>query len=178
MSVTLKKITTLHPSYAFVEDVFVSSFPECERRPVCLQRQYIDTDSNEMLCYLICQNDAPAGFITAWQFAEFTYIEHFAISSGLRSGGIGSKALKLFMETVNENRPLLLEVELPQNDLAQKRISFYSRLGLQLQSDEYLQPPYPGADEWVPLMLMTYNYEAFDVETVKNRLYKNVYQQP
>lgn len=95
------------------------------------------------------------GMITTWDFEHFIYIEHFVINPTLRSYGLGSKALKVLQQTV-ENRPLLLEVE-PEHisEEAVRRIKFYDRLGFKIISRSYVQPPYDTYLPPVHLWLMS-----------------------
>ena len=56
-----------------------------------------------------------------------------------------------------EHQPLVLEVEMPDNELAQRRIGFYQRQGFQLWDEcPYEQPPYHPEDESLPMYLMVH----------------------
>ena len=44
--------------------------------------------------YVLSESDDKIlGFITMWQFSEFSYIDHFAVNPDARNGGIGTKIL-------------------------------------------------------------------------------------
>lgn len=116
-----------------------------------------------------------AGFLTAWDFNDFIYIEHFAIDEAARNGGIGGKALKQFLASCHA--PVVLEVEIPTDDLSKRRIGFYERLGFRLDTHIYYQPPYRQGGPTLEMRLMTYGDLPLSAsfETVKTTLYKNVY---
>ena len=68
-------------------------------------------------------------------------------------------------------------VEMPEEEMAQRRINFYKRQGFVLWEKPYLQPPYRPGDDYLPMLLMAHgNLERErDFETVKNSIYREVY---
>lgn len=173
-----------------IEHTYIASFPEAERRPF------------PSLCRLACENPAftvyallkkssvsllqageiekkereeYVGFITTWTFEDFIYIEHFAIDEAARNGGIGGKALKQFLDACQA--PIVLEVEIPTDELSKRRIGFYERLGFVSDTHLYYQPPYQKGGETLEMRLMTHG--AIDLTTafeyVKNTLHTQVY---
>jgi RimJ/RimL family protein N-acetyltransferase len=104
------------------------------------------------------------------------YVEHFAIDETARNGGFGAVAMKQFIEQATH--PVVLEVELPTDELSRRRIGFYERLGFIPDSHAYQQPPYNKGDSWLPMQLMAYGRidlgERFD--DIKACLYKEVYK--
>ena len=77
-----------------------------------------------------------------------------------------------------KNRPMVLEVEVPEDDLARRRIGFYERHGLVYNDYPYLQPPLRKGNELLPLRLMT-KPTAIDettYERYKKRMYAVVYK--
>ena len=50
---------------------------------------------------------------------------------------------------------MVLEVELPEDELTCRRIGFYQRHGLVFNSYRYLQPPMRKGQDMLPLRLMT-----------------------
>ena len=46
---------------------------------------------------MIMDGDTSVGFITAWQFPEVAYIEHFAIDRAYRQHGLGALAIDRFL---------------------------------------------------------------------------------
>ena len=55
------------------------------------------------------------------------------------------------------SKPVVLEVEKPEDDFSRRRIGFYERLGLKLWPDcHYIQPPYDDKKKPMELLLMSY----------------------
>ena len=73
--------------------------------------------------------------------------------------------------------PVVLEVEIPADEMSKRRIGFYERLGFKLDNHVYHQPPYREGGEWLEMRLMTYgNVDLeYSFEQVKNCLHRNVY---
>lgn len=170
------KIETLeNPLLERIEPTYLASFPVSERRDFELLKQLMINESRFLVTALL-KDGVYVGFITSWQFNEFCYIEHFAVDESARNGGIGGKALQQFLMSLDV--PVVLEVELPVEELSRRRVGFYERLGFKLDTNPYRQPPYSLGGEWLDLRLMTYG--AIDLkacyENVKYSLYKHVYQ--
>ena len=118
----------------------------------------------------------PAGFLAVWEFESFIYIEHFAVDPALRNSGTGSAMLKELVKQYQ--KPICLEVELPEDELTRRRIGFYKRNGFVFNEYPYIQPPISKGKSPVPLRIMTYG-EAITRETfeaMKNVLYRSVYK--
>lgn len=166
--------TTDIKAYCFVEDLLKASFPREERRELLLQREY--TDHNSRFHHNILLNkDESIGFLSYWDFDDFVYVEHFAIDNKKRNFGYGQKVLNALKEKIQ--RPIVLEVELPKDEMSRRRIKFYQRQGFQLWEEEYQQPPYRKSDHYLPMLLMAQgklNCET-DFDRIKTILYKEVY---
>lgn len=118
----------------------------------------------------------PAGFLAVWEFESFIYIEHFAVDPALRNSGTGSAMLQELVKQYQ--KPICLEVELPEDELTRRRIGFYERNGFVFNEYPYIQPPISKGKSPVPLRIMTYG-EAITRETfeaMKNVLYRSVYK--
>lgn len=115
------------------------------------------------------------GFITWWDFGGFVYGEHFAMLPECRGAGIGGEVIDRFV--ADAGKPVVLEVELPTNDTARRRIRFYERHGFTLCDAEYVQPPYDAGGEGVPMRLMSHGMplDAETFERVRDTLYAEVY---
>lgn len=172
--ITFDSITTENKYYPFVEELLHSSFPEVERREDEEQRAY--TDEHPLFaCYLICDEKIPIGVITVWQLNGFHYLEHLAISPTLRSKGYG----QLVIETIKRKLAgtIVLEVELPEDELSTRRIGFYQRCGFSLCQKPYLQPPYREGDAPLPMHLMFTGTKSIDenFESIRDCIHKYVY---
>ena len=118
----------------------------------------------------------PAGFLAVWEFESFIYIEHFAVDPALRNSGTGSAMLQELVKQYQ--KPICLEVDLPEDELTSRRIGFYERNGFVFNEYPYIQPPISKGKSPVPLRIMTYG-EAITRETfeeIKNVLYRSVYK--
>lgn len=173
--IRLQRITTAdHTLYNYMEQLLVKSFPAEEYRPLKDLRQY--SDSKKLFHnHAILHNEIPIGLLTYWDFNAFLYIEHFAIDPSMRSGGYGQRVLQHLFQTTNV--PIVLEVEEPTEEMAQRRIGFYQRQGFILWKKPYLQPPYKPGDTFLPMLLMAYgNLQCEkDFDEVKNQIYREVY---
>lgn len=170
-----KPITdSTNPILHNVEQSYNDAFPECERRDFSLVRKLIDEHPLFSL-HALYRGDCYVGFITGWHFTDCTYLEHFAIDASARNGGIGGKALSHFIAHCPP--PVVLEVELPTDEMSRRRIGFYQRLGFTLDTHTYFQPPYRPGEEALEMRLMTHGEidlnQAFDsvVECIHREVY-------
>ena len=169
-------IKTTDPSYPFVENLLHESFPEEERRDDDMQRY--NTDNNPLFtAYLITDDTENIGLITLWRLSGFLYVEHLATSPSVRNKGYG----KMIMQALLNNFPdskIVLEVELPEDELSKRRIGFYERNGFTLCEKPYMQPPYRKSGSPIPMYIMYSGTESIDemFETITSEIHKNVYQ--
>ena len=115
--------------------------------------------------------------VAMWDVAEdFIFIEHFAVEKKSRNGGIGGKMLDDFIAWYGKK--VVLEVELPEDDLKKRRIAFYKRHGFAWNDESYFQMPLRKGQEPMPLRLMT-KPEPLDEEMFqyyRKRIYEVVYK--
>ena len=125
---------------------------------------------------MLLDDGTPIGLLTYWDFGDYCYVEHFATSQELRNKGYGKLSLECLHNTLR--RPIVLEVECPTNELAQRRINFYQRQGFVLWDKEYFQPPYRNGEEKLPMLLMVSGAldADKDFERIKHTLHKDVYR--
>ena len=118
----------------------------------------------------------PAGFLAVWEFESFIYIEHFAVDPALRNSGTGSAMLQELVKQYQ--KPICLEVELPEDELTRRRIGFYERNGFVFNEYPYIQPPISKGKSPVPLRIMTYGSAITQdtFEDMKRVLYQRVYK--
>lgn len=151
------------------------SFPPDERRTYAEQKSLL---SNPQYCIYILPDTASSGikaFLAVWTFNDFVFIEHFAVNPLYRNSGFGSAMLK---EAVQQMHHMVcLEVELPVQETAKRRIGFYERNGFFLNHYPYMQPPISDGRSPVPLLIMTSGSSISEERflEIKNVLYKNVY---
>lgn len=155
MPITLQPLSTAHLDDAV--SLYESAFPEDERRDTAAWRALCEGGGGRFSPYEIQTADGcPAGILTAWRLDGFLYIEHFAVRSALRGGGLGAEALGLFTaRAAAERLPVVLEVEpAGSTPMADRRIAFYRRQGFSTLSPSYLQPAYRPGGRPLPLTLM------------------------
>lgn len=174
--IEIKNIRSEEPLYSFIENLLISAFPIQERRDIEAQRQ-LTNDSSIFHNNVLIANGIPIGLITYWDMESFYYIEHFAIDEKNRNKGYGQEVLNILKKTLKA--PIVLEAEVPTDEISQRRINFYQRQGFVLHDIPYLQPPYREGGSWFPLRLMTYGNINMNEQynTIKRKIYHHVYGQ-
>ena len=170
----IRPITTADKTYQFVENLLVEAFPTNERRDLSLQRN--NTDYEPQFCCNVLEDDKKAiGLLNFWEFLEFYYVEHFAISKQFRNKNYGTKTIETLLNKTK--KPIIIEVERPDDELAKRRINFYLRAGFKLDHHDYLQPPYRLTDKAYPMYIMSHGDIDIEqsYEKIKSTLYKEVY---
>lgn len=153
--------------------IYENSFPSDERRDFELVTELIN--NNIFTLYAINFENNTIGMLSSWSFIDFTYIEHFAIDSKFRNNGAGSFIFQKYIN-LTPNK-IILEVDLPTDEISFKRIKFYTKFGFSICKETYIQPPYDKNKEAVPMLIMSnVEIECFqDFEYLKYIIYKNVY---
>ncbi|MDH6355421.1 ribosomal protein S18 acetylase RimI-like enzyme [Dysgonomonas sp. PH5-45] len=159
----------------FVERLYIESFPNNERRPVKEFLRLMEKEKDFVVLLVVNNDGEHIGFLTCWNFETFVFGEHFAVSAEFRDEGFGGKALNAFIKKAG--KPIVIEVELPETDIAKRRIGFYMRHNFNLWDVEYAQPPYMKGGEPVPMRLMTYGDINLnkDFEYIKQAINEKVY---
>ena len=173
--IELKRITTTDKAlYDYMEGLMVESFPPDEYRTLREQRCYTDAKKHFHANIVFCDN-APVGFITYWDFGNFHYLEHFAIAPERRNEGLGKRVLDYLCCRLAS--PVVLEVEIPVEEMARRRIDFYRRNGFVLWEKAYRQPPYKPGDDYLPMLLMSRGNLRYEDNfgAVRERIYHEVY---
>ncbi len=143
-----------HPLVDRIAETYEQSFPVAERRPFPRVLQLLEAHP-AFTVYALLKEERYIGFLTSWHFASFRYIEHFAIEATGRNTGSGGEALRRFVG--KHTAPVLLEVELPEDEWSRRRIAFYERQGFALYNHPYFQPPYhPENPEVLEMRLMSW----------------------
>lgn len=155
-----------------LEGLYVASFPPEERRAWSDIVEFARCGTISLYGIRHCGHIA--GMVTVWHLDGVDYVEHFAVDPAERGNGLGGRVIEDIVVRAGD-RPVVLEVERPgSNDMAARRIGFYSRHGFRAIEDfDYVQPPYGEGLPWVPLMLMSSG--DVDPEAVARELYVTVY---
>ena len=99
------------------------SFPESERRTYEGQKELLNVPYYRLITETDNNNQIVA-FLAAWEFPLFRFVEHIAVDPLTRGSGIGGKMMTSYRK--ESKNPILLEVEYPDSELAQRRIGFMS----------------------------------------------------
>lgn len=163
------------PLIPFVKDLYVSAFPQKERREWDLLAGMIGTVP-EMRLQVIMEKEEPIGFMVTWKLKNWCFLEHFAISPAQRGKKHGENVMQDF---IKDSR-VLLEVEPPVSEDAQRRINFYRRVGLVCLSIPYLQPPYKKTGKPYDMVLMSNISDAGETgyAEIVNLIFEKVYGSP
>lgn len=147
--ITIKKLSQKQEEIQFSKDLYEQSFPIEERRDFSLVLDIYKTDLLSL--NLIYDNEIMVGILNYWDFNDFLYIEHFAVSEQYRNRKIASKVLE---QLNTQNKLIVLEVELPRDELSKRRIRFYERNAYSIQPFTYFQPPYRKGEERIKMHIM------------------------
>lgn len=172
-------------SFDYIYKVYVDSFPEDERRT---KEQFIEEMLNPQANVgVISYKGEDIGLFVFWDLEEFIYGGHLAIDAAQRGKQIGDKFLKELLRQLP--KPMVIEVEKPETEIAKRRIAFYQRLGIHLcENENYFQPIYRESGQTVPLYLMEAPAQTTELkndavlllttkfETIKQQLYDIVYK--
>ena len=158
-----------------VFEILKISFPESERRNYDGQKALFQNPLYTAYGVRDRSESKICAVITVWDFDVASFVEHFAVDPSKRGTGIGSKMINELSETLG--KPLCLEVELPDTEIACRRIEFYKRNGLFLNEYPYVQPPLTKGCSSVPMYIMTSGAAVDEkkFELIRDTLYKNVY---
>lgn len=164
--------------YSAMEMLMRDAFPPNEQRSADLQRRNVDY-CKIFHCNAIEIDNQFVGLLNYWDLDNLVYVEHFATVADLRGQGIGCEALAVLRRLTD--LPIILEVELPVDELTRRRIQFYERCGFRLCSEfDYRQPPYDHRSAEIPMYLMVngeYQLTQSSLHSAAKQIYEAVYAQ-
>lgn len=132
--------------------LYEEAFPPEERRTRTKQAELMGKP--EYHFEVASEKGTFIGFLLWWEFEGLRYLEHLATVPILRGRGKGKLLLEEFMH--RDTRPVLLDVEPPEDEIRQRRIRFYERNGFRCNPRNYFQPPMQEGYGPVKLMLMSF----------------------
>jgi ribosomal protein S18 acetylase RimI-like enzyme len=159
-----------------IRKLYQDSFPPEERREF-FQLQQLVSDHNLFVNQIIADANTVAGFCIFWTFDEFAFIEHLAVNPELRGVGIGEETLSILREKF---KVLVLETELPADEISKRRIKFYERNGFCLLERQYFQPSYGNGKPEVELKIMCtkadISHEKLDeyILQIRKKVYRSI----
>lgn len=156
--------------------IMQQSFPKDEYRPYERQKALLNEEPYQIYVLTGDETDEVKGFITVWEYEKLAFVEHLAVNPKYRNGGLGSVILKEAADYLG--KMMCLEVELPDTEIAARRIGFYKRNGYYLNEYPYVQPALAEGQDSVPLLIMTTQkaLSLDEFETIKELLYTKVYK--
>lgn len=178
----LRKVILDSAEWDTAMTIYLSSFPEEERRPIDSVRHLVAEEPR--YSFLVAKvGDDTVGFITTWTFDDMVYVEHLAVDATRRGANLGSRIIR----AVADMTPLSLILEIEPVDepgisaaqVAEReaRLRFYLRLGFKACDLPYEQPPYKPGLPAIPLTLMEYGGDLLPaaIGRVTQTLHREVY---
>ncbi|MBQ5590241.1 MAG: GNAT family N-acetyltransferase [Clostridia bacterium] len=155
--------------YALLQDGLLRE----EYRSMTRQKELFQNDAYKVL--FCCKDEQIVGVMALWELDNFVFIEHFVVKSEFRGQKIGSKMLGFINSHFDKN--VILEVELPYNEINKRRICFYERNGFFYNDFEYYQIPLNPLDNPLELRIMS-SFKSLNKDEfsqVKSTLYDKIY---
>lgn len=147
-------------------EIYCSNFPLEERRDLIEQKRIFENYScdklniNNKYEYVfesLTKDGSAIGIVAYWLFPNSIFIEHIAISSNMQGLGIGKIAIDHIKDIYNNyNKPIILEIEIPNCYITKRRESFYKKLDFKENSHDHVQPIYHIADEPIEMVIMSW----------------------
>ena len=139
------------PEFRLVAEIYTTSFPSNETRPVEKTRLHLESDKYRL--YVAEMANEVVAFALVYDWGEFALLDYMAVSHKRQRLGIGG-AMFRGLVNVLDCGILLLEVQKPDGVNVEKtdRLRFYKRLGAAVVTDSYLLPSYDGEPEEMCLM--------------------------
>lgn len=171
----IERITsTEHPLYQKAMELYQISFPSHEQRENRSQEQILTQEAYHL--DIVCDEGEFIGEVLYWEVAGFLYIEHFCILPSMRNKQYGQKILKAL-----QDKPLILEIDPPVDEISIRRKGFYERCGFVENPYRHIHPPYHAGNHGhdlvimsSPRMLTQSEYDVF-FDFLKNTVMKNAY---
>ena len=150
--------TTSHPLFAACRKIYCNNFPYQEQRSLKEQERVFKTYPNFHFMALT-QGEEIVGIITYWRFINCYFAEHLAIGDQYKGNGYGSLAVEYLKSLADDERvPVLLEIEIPDSPISQRRAAFYAGLDFDMSNITHFQPPFHKEHQPLELKLMCYPY--------------------
>lgn len=138
-----------HPLYADAMALYGISFPAHEQRETPSQTAILTHPDYHFTAIL--DGSHFVGDMLYWETPDFRYIEHFCILPALRGQRYGSRALSM----LPCDRPVILEIDPPVDEIAIRRKGFYERCGFTANPYPHVHPAYHKGIRGHDLVLMS-----------------------
>lgn len=147
------------PLFAEVDALYEKAFPWHEKREPGAKISALDNERYSLLAWL--DGEQFVGMTGSWDFDGYSYIEHLAVNSDLRSQGYGKRMLGDFLQRT----PLtILEIDPLTSDIAHKRLRFYQSLGFRQNDYPHFHPSYHQGTADHSLIVLSYPQAIDDVQ--------------
>lgn len=156
------------PGYSELWKLYLSAFPEWERRPECEHINCLgDSDFN---CCGLFDGDTFVGLMIWWQTSTgHAYVDYLAIRGELRGKNHGGTALDAFTA---QHSAVILDIEPPVDAPTIRRRRFYERHGFVWNDYAFIHPAYKlrGGDARLDLMSRPGALEPAEIESFERWL--------
>lgn len=141
-----------HPFFDDFWKVYNENFPKEEKRNLLQQAETFTKPEYSLNLYI--EDHTLKGFLAYWIFPSFIFIEHLAIAKSGQGQGLGKIILTRFIE--QQEVPIILEIEHPEDETSIRRLRFYERLNFIKNKHRHTQPPFIKGGEPLSLTILSY----------------------
>lgn len=117
--------------------LYEESFPIAERRKA--EDHLRACDDEHFFPLSVWDGQQLIGLMFFWEWDNYRYLEHLAISPDLRGRGYGTIVLRYLYDS---NHTIILEIDPLVNELSVRRLQFYERSGFTLTPYRFVHLPY------------------------------------
>ena len=162
-----ERITTPeHPLYAEAIGLYKTSFPPHEQRESASQEEILSHPAYHFTA--VCDGGAFVGEALYWDIGGARYMEHLCVMPAMRNRRCGQKILEALRD-----KPLILEIDPPVDDISRRRRGFYERCGFVENPYSHVHPPYHRGNKGHELVVMSRPGELSAAEYDCFRTYLN-----
>ena len=141
--------------------LYLDSFPTHERRDLTAHERAMRDP--HFYCKVAVDGDVFVGILFYWRWPGLLFVEHLAIDPALRGMNYGSVVLQALIDQAG-NDLIVLEIDPPVDEISQRRLRFYERLGFVMNTYDYKHPSYHSIPHWHSLRLLSYGRAADPAE--------------
>ena len=147
--------------FAAAHALYEEAFPHLERRENAEQARIMQNPAYKY-GLITDDNGELDGIMLYWETPDFVYLEHFAILPEKRNRGKATAALSLLKE--RSDKPIILEIDPPCDEISERRYAFYRRNGFVMNPHRHIQAKYRLGDGDLELKILTYPREITAAE--------------
>lgn len=136
---------------AFYE-ILTHYFPAKEVKEYAYLKTLFETNAAQAIVQK--EGEQIVGGLCYMEVEDFVFIDYLVIIESHQGNKQGEKILQYFKNKIN--KPIVLEVEHPEDEISKRRISFYQRQGFILNNYQYVIPPVRSLKYAISFLLMTY----------------------